>query len=145
MYPSDYISFRTQTMTVEKLLNRLEDGDIEDRHVIYNLYSSINYSRFIESVITGLPLLPLIFDGSRAPWRIIDGAKRLSVIWNFANNNIQLLKTNDSRIPEYTYFEGMSIFLRNRFLDAPIPCYIINPGTPTYVIDDIQERIKTIL
>lgn len=148
MYPPDYISYRTQTMTVEDLLYGLRNGNIDDYDVIKCNNSLIlprRRSQFIESVIIGLPLLPLVFDGSRAPWYIIDGVKRLSVIRSFAKNEIQLEETSYSRLQRYTYFRGMSPFLQNRFLKAPIPCYIINPGTPPDIVNDIQDRIQIML
>jgi len=132
-------------MTVEDLLYGLKNGKIEAYDVLkYDKFSILpqNSSLYIESVIIGLPLLPLVFDGSHATWFIMDGAKRLSIIWNFAHNSTPLKRTYYSRLPEYTNFEDMSPFLRNRFLKAPILCYIINPGTPTDIIDDIQERVR---
>ena len=60
----------------------------------------------------------------------------------FANNGYQLGESSYSRIPRFQYFDEMSFILRNRFLRAQIPCYVINPGTPREIIEDIEERIK---
>lgn len=144
MYSSDDINFRSQTMTVEKLLCGLRDNHIEDFAVrnYANELSIYKSASFVESVIIGLPLLPIVFDGSVTPWYIIDGVKRLSALLAFANNSYQLGESSYSRIPSFQYFDDMNFFLRNRFLRAQIPCYIINPGTPREIIEDIEHRIR---
>lgn len=145
MYSSDSISFRTQTMSVERLLDGIANHHIVNDAVV-NYVAELSPRRssdYIESVIVGLPLLPLVLDGSKSPWGILDGIKRLSAIWAFANNQISLETVNYSRLHENIYFHEMNPYLRNRFLRSQIPCYIINPGTPKDIIDDIERRIRT--
>ena len=88
MYSSDDINFRIQPMTVEKLLCGLRDNHIEDftvRKFVNELFVNRSAS-YVESVIIGLPLLPIVFDGSVTPWYVIDGVKRLAALLAFANN-----------------------------------------------------------
>lgn len=151
MYSSDGINFRSQIMTIGELLYGLRDGrivDISIRKVADDLSAdqlSVNKSAsYVESAIIGLPLLPLVFDGSVMPWKTIDGVKRLAALLAFANNKYKLGESSYSRLPRFQYFDDMSLFLRNRFMRAQIPCYIINPGTPKEIIDDIKKRIRTI-
>lgn len=145
-YLPDNISFRTQAITVEKLLEGIRGLHIVDSSICNNVGKlHPQCSEYIESVMMGLPLLPIIMDGSRVPWSILDGKKRLSVIWGFANNVFSLNTANFSRLSGISYYEYMSPFLKKRFLSAPIPCYIINPGTPPMLIEEIQKRIRTIL
>ena len=144
MFSSDEITFRTQTMAVETLLNGIADRHIINDDIFYYAGKLLRRqsSEYIESVMVGLPLLPLVLDGSKSPWGILDGVKRLSTLWAFANNQISLETANYSRLHE-NYFQDMTLFLKNRFLKAQIPCYIINPGTPKEIIDDIRNRIRT--
>lgn len=131
-------------MTVEKLLYGLRDNHI-DGFAVRNFTNELSVNRsasYVESVIIGLPLLPMVFDGSVTPWYVIDGVKRLAALLTFANNGYQLGKSSYYRIPSFQYFDDMNIILRNRFLRAQIPCYIINPGTPRDIIDDIEKRIR---
>jgi len=145
MYSSDDINFRTQTMTVEKLLYGLRDNHISNLSVrnYTNELSVTRSASYVESVMIGLPLLPIVFDGSITPWYIIDGVKRLAALLAFVNNKFQLERTSYTRSPQFQFFDDMSLFLRNRFLRAQIPCYIINPGTPKEIIVDIEKRIRT--
>ncbi len=149
MYSSDYVSFRTQSMSVKQLIDRIDYERIIFRDNVFRKYTNRDapscYSSFIESVMMDLPLLPLVFDGSHNPWYIMDGEKRLQAIWNFANNKFALKNIFYSRLPENVYFNEMSPFLKHHFLKSEVPCYIINPGTPQDIIDDIQDRIHTIL
>lgn len=140
MYSPDDISFRSQTMTVEKLLAGMRDGHIDFKRQDYDSFTS---SAYIESVIIGLPLLPIVFDGSKAPWRIIDGSKRLQIIWDFAFNRFRLDDASFYHMPEHLSFDEMNPYLKNRFFKAVVPCYIINPGTPPDVIYEIRKRIRT--
>ena len=145
MYSSDDINFRSQTITVETLLYGLRNKQIEDvavRKFSRELHIEKSAS-FVESVIISLPLLPIVFDGSVSPWYVIDGIKRLATLLAFANNKFQLENAFYTRSPQFQYFDDLSLFLRNRFLKAQIPCYIINPGTPKEIIDDIEKRIRT--
>ena len=145
MYSSDDINFRSQAMSVETLLYGLKDKHIEDvavREFVKELHIGKSAS-FVESVIIGLPLLPIVFDGSVSPWYIIDGIKRLAALLAFTNNKFQLENAFYTRSPQFQFFDDLSLFLRNRFLRAQIPCYIINPGTPKEIIDDIEKRIRT--
>lgn len=147
MFSSDDITFRTQAMSVKTLLDGIAGRHIINDEVFYyaGRLLRLQSSDYIESVMVGLPLLPLVLDGSKSPWGILDGIKRLSTIWAFANNEIGLEIINYSRLRENTYYRDMPPYLRNRFLRAQIPCYIINPGTPKDIIDDIEKRIKTTL
>jgi hypothetical protein len=71
----------------------------------------------------------------------------------FAKYDDFALKTRYGRLPLVNFSnpifasshhtDDMSLFLRNRFIRAQIPCYIINPGTPKEIIDDIKKRIRT--
>lgn len=144
MYSTDDINFRHQTMTVENLLYGLRDGQIHDVSVrkFAKELSVKKSASFVESVMIGMPLLPIVFDGSISPWYVIDGVRRLAALLAFANNDFQLENASYSRLPRFQYFDEMSPFLRNRFLRAPIPCYIVNPGTPMEIIDDIEKRLK---
>jgi erythromycin esterase-like protein len=75
--------------------------------------------------------------------KLIDGVKRLAALLAFANSKYKLGESSYSRLPRFQYFNDMSLFLRNRFMRAQIPCYIINPCTPKEIIDDIKKRIRT--
>ncbi len=145
MYSSDDINYRSQTLTVEKLLYGLREGHISNLAVrdYTKELSVIRSASYVESVMIGIPLLPIVFDGSITPWYVIDGVKRLAALSAFANDEFQLENASYSRSPKYQYFDDMSLFLRNRFLRAQIPCYVINPGTPKEIIDDIEKRIRT--
>lgn len=137
-------------MTIGELLYGLRDGRIADssvRQVADDLSTDAlsvdKGASYVESVIIGMPLLPLVFDGSVMPWKTIDGVKRLAALLAFANSKYKLGESSYSRLPKFQYFDDMSPFLRNRFMRAQIPCYIINPGTPKEIIDDIKKRIRT--
>ena len=125
-YLPDNISFRTQTITVEKLLEGIRGLHIVDSSIRNNVEYP-QCSEYIESVMMGLPLLPIIMDGSRVPWSILDGKKRLSVILGFANN-VFCLNTG------YTENESNPLNLNNWQF------YVV----PTFVINEKCGENKTI-
>src|ERR1035438_2617716 len=82
----------------EKGLDFTEDDENQDKTKFYNVlfipeyqrdftWDKIRQSRFIESVILGLPI-PLIFvaENKDSAWEIVDGSQRIRTLHSFINN-----------------------------------------------------------
>jgi hypothetical protein len=113
------------------------------------LWSPIQKSQFIESLMIKLPIPLFYFDGSRKPWRIVDGLQRLHTIMSFINNKFKLVGLEYLEECEGLWFNkagnvpGIPGLFRKRVLDAEIVAYVINPGTPPDVKYNIFKRINT--
>jgi len=147
MTPKD-ISIRIEVLTVEELLRGIDAQRIVLRSSSTSLSASFSAykvrSYFIESMFLGMPMIPIVIDGRSFRWTIVDGNKRLLVLNKFFKDKIfwRYSKfTTGIALP--IKYSGLSPFMRRRFLNTKIPCYIINPGTPLMVAKEIVERYQT--
>ena len=108
------------------------------------LWTNSQKSQFIESLMIKLPVPLFYFDGSKKPWRIIDGLQRLYTILNFIEGGFKLagLEYLEQEC-DGKYFKDVPGYLRSRILDAEIIAYVVNPGTPADVKYNIFKRINT--
>lgn len=142
------ISSRVELLSVKTLIMGIEENKIIppfDLCEAYNRIRQTDKMDFIISLMTGFPILPLVFDGTVRPWRILDGVKRLALIWAFYNNEFHIDDTRYMFIGGEKCFDDMPLYRRRRFLSARIPCYIINPPTKESTVDDIENKIRRTL
>lgn len=92
-------------MSVGELVNLYRDGDLEIHPAFqrYFRWSSAQKTRFIESLLLGLPI-PSIFVHQRMDgvWDVVDGVQRLSTILEFMG----LLKDREGTLSEPTQLEA---------------------------------------
>lgn len=120
------------SMSVGELVNLYKDGDLEiyPEFQRYFRWSPAQKSRFIESLLLGIPI-PSIFVHQRPDgvWDVIDGLQRLSTILEFMGE----LKTGDEA-------NEPSVLLGTEYLPALEGCYWDEAfGTPSLNVE--QRRI----
>lgn len=149
-----YISIRTETPSLDTLIDRMAQtpSEIELDTTSYfqrhgNLWSDVQKSRLIESILIRFPLPAFYFDGSDdSRWLIVDGLQRLSSIRHFV-----LEKTNPLRLVGMEFltrlngktYDELDRDLKRLIKGTPVVVYIINPGTPADVKFNIFKRINT--
>jgi len=144
MLSPNSINIRSQQIPVYALMQGVSEGRIVYGNHSHRV-SQLSASRYIESLILNIPSSPLYFDGTISPWRVIDGAKRLSCIRDFVNSRFPLSGLEYIRMYDNCLFSGLPPFIQSKLMNSPLHCYVVNPGTPPDVVDNIGKRIKNML
>ncbi|MFP3577751.1 DUF262 domain-containing protein, partial [Brevibacillus sp. SIMBA_040] len=92
-------------------------------------WSAKQKSRLIESLLMNIPLPIFYMDGSRMPWKIIDGLQRLTVLDEFMNKNLFALSDLQYQFDiEGLYFNDLPFSYQRKIRTFVIEAYVINPG-----------------
>ncbi|WP_316740649.1 DUF262 domain-containing protein [Pedobacter antarcticus] len=146
--PND-VDIRRQTFSIEMVVEMMKLEEIElwrpnDFQRLSGLWTLKEKSRLIESLLMNIPLPIFYMDGSRRPWKIIDGLQRLTVLNEFINkNSFSLSDLQYQKDIEGCHFEDLSFALQRTIRNFFIEAYVINPGTPDDVKFNIFQRINT--
>jgi hypothetical protein len=92
-------------MSIGELINLYRDNEIQIDPEFQRLFrwNLTRKTRFIESILLGLPLPPIfVYQSKNGVWELIDGLQRLSTILEF----VGILKNPESNILEPTELEG---------------------------------------
>lgn len=148
-YNPSNVDIRQQTLTVGNIVSMIVHEEIElwtesDFQRAKGLWTAKEKSRLIESLLMRIPLPVFYLDGSRHPWKIIDGLQRLSTFIDFTvDENFALQNLEYAKEFEGFTFKKLPFAYRRIIINTEILAYIINPGTPESVKFNIFQRINT--
>lgn len=104
-------------MSFGELMNMYEDGDlfITPEYQRVFRWSDFQQTRFIESVLLGIPIPPIfVAEDDSGKWEVVDGLQRISTIFAFFGMLTNLPDKNNSRLTQgelITELEGVNIDL----------------------------------
>lgn len=147
------IDVQTRTPTVDLLLSRLRRGVLDlspDFQRSAGIWSDINQSRLIESLLLRIPL-PTLYaaESGEETWAIVDGIQRLTTIARFVDPDIVGAKPLKLRRLEYLEqyngkrYSELPPALRTRIDETELVVHLIRAGTPEPVKFNIFARINT--
>lgn len=138
------VSYRIEPISVQVLLTALNDGHIKQwRNLeIGRDVMQADRASYITSIMAGIPILPLVFDGTKSPWIVLDGEKRFSLLLGFFHNKYPVFDSQYFSVGGEKYYRDLPMYLKRRFISTKIPCIVINPPTPEEAIANIKKRIK---
>ena len=148
------ISYRTEHISISVLMKGMAEGHITTRqhdiftgryvaHSIGNPLREFNREDFITSIFAGMPVYPLTFDGTVRPWKVIHGKLQLDAIREFWEGEFMISRSRYLPLPEPQHFKELPFILRRRFEITKVPCFVINPPTSRFEIEDIKTYFKT--
>lgn len=147
--PSE-INIMREFPTISNLVDMLKESPSEidlntDFQRSGDLWSPVQQSRLIESILVKFPLPAFYFDAEDTNrWLVVDGLQRLSCLQNFiVEEKLRLTGLEflgDLENKKYTDLERP---LRRIIDQTQVTAYIINPGTPKKVKYNIFRRINT--
>ena len=100
-------------------------------------------SRFIESVLLGLPI-PLIFvaENENSVWEIVDGSQRIRTLNAFMNNKLVLQDLEKLNTLNGFRFKDLDPSRQGKFKDLPIRMIVLTEEATDEVKKDMFERIN---
>lgn len=110
-----------------------------------NLWSKIQQSRLIESILVKFPLPAFYFDAEDSnKWLVVDGLQRLSCLQNFiVDKTLRLTGLEFLKDLNGKSYEDLDRPYKRIIDQTQVTAYIINPGTPKIVKYNIFRRINT--
>ena len=152
-YPSldDNVNINTDKNSIFDYIRRLKEGRIFlspdfQRHVVWKPEQK---SRFIESVLMGLPLPPIYLKKDSATrYIVVDGLQRTSTLRDFMEGNLTLsgLEPEGKNVLEgatINTLDNIKEGLKAQFEDRQMFIYVMEPSVPMSVVYDVFNRINT--
>jgi len=147
--PSD-INIGREFPTISNLVDMLKESPSEidlnaDFQRSGDLWSPVQQSRLIESILVKFPLPAFYFDAEDTnKWLVVDGLQRLSCLQNFiVEEKLRLTGLEFLKKLEGKRYKDLERPLKRVIDQTQVTAYIINPGTPKKVKYNIFRRINT--
>lgn len=145
------IDYDTRELALEFIVNKYLEKDDTGFSAIYipeyqrQLVWDINrQSRFIESIILGLPIAVIIVAEIKETGRleIVDGSQRVRTVAAFMTNQLQLsnLKTLDSL--NGSYFKELAPSRQRKFKNTPLRIIVLSDKADEKVRNDVFYRMN---
>ncbi|MDE7171402.1 MAG: DUF262 domain-containing protein, partial [Oscillospiraceae bacterium] len=147
-YDPSKIDISPKNMALVNLIGRIENDEVDmmpDFQRRAGLWSPIQKSQLIESLILRIPLPAFYFDGTdNDRWITIDGLQRLTALKEFfVDKTLHLTGLEFLRDLNGAYYENIPKVYIRRMQETQVVCYIINPGAPVNLKYNIFKRINT--
>ena len=142
---SKRIEFYTTEYNVEILVSKLVAGDfvVPDYQRAFT-WDSARKSKFIESVLIGLPIPFLFFwEADDGRMEIVDGSQRLRTLQEYTSGNLSLQKLEEIPDLNGTIFNDLSNARQRKFLNRSIRGIVLNENADPQARFDMFERINT--
>jgi hypothetical protein len=145
------VSYDTREFTVELVVSKYKEGIEDDQNEIYVpeyqrefVWDRERQSKFIESVILGLPI-PFMFvaempDTGRL--EIVDGSQRIRTLNAFLDNKLKLSKLDMLTHLEGFYFKDLTIPRQRKFKNSVLRMVVLSDKTTEKVRMEMFKRIN---
>ena len=143
---SKRIDFYLVDYSVELLAGKMENGDFEiPPYQREDVWEPARKSRFIESLLMGLPIPFLFFWESPATGKleIVDGAQRLRTIHQFILGDLTLGPLEKLPALEGFQFRDLPESRQRKVKNRPIRGIVLNEHADEQARSDLFERINT--
>lgn len=144
------LDYDTKEFTIELLVQKFGDGKSDDADIYVPAYQRrFNWeirrqSRFIESVLLGLPV-PFLFFGEADDGRyeVVDGMQRLSTCSAFQNNTLELVGLERIDLLDGCRFRDLSEPQQRKFKNRTIRSVVLSDRASPDDRRDLFDRINT--
>ena len=139
------IDYDTKEFTVELLVEKFQKGDffvpLYQRNFVWD---HRRQSRFIESVLLGLPI-PFMFMADTPDGRleIVDGAQRMNTLASYLQGELTLKKLEILTVLNHLNFHEIPLSQQRKFKNRTLRMVVLNDRTTEDAKFSIFERINT--
>lgn len=154
------VKYDIRELTIEIIVSKYSKGkdydpEVESKNTdLYNCifipeyqrdftWDNIRQSRFIESVILGLPI-PLIFvaENRDSAWEIVDGSQRIRTLSAFLSDKLKLTSLEKLDRLNNFRFSDLDKSRQGKIKDTPIRMIVLSEDADDQVKKDMFERIN---
>ena len=140
------IDYDTRDYSIDFLVQQYRDDEfyIPDEYQRKNIWEEQHKTRFIESILLGLPIPFMFFsDTDDGRCEIIDGAQRTQTLVQFMDNELTL--TNLKKLTTLEGFKYMDLpeYFRRKFNKTTMRIIVLSDETTLEIRQEIFNRINT--
>ncbi len=145
----DY-DYDTVEYPIEIIVQKYNDGLENDDGDIYIpdyqrefVWSPKRQSKFIESVILGIPIPYIFFADVDGRYEIVDGSQRVRTLHSFLSNKLQLQDLTKLTELNDFFFQDLSVVRQRRIKNKSLKMIALSEKTDSDARFDLFERINT--
>lgn len=143
------IKIEPKVMSIESLFNnpdRVNKTDYKPSYQRNYVWDDEKATYFIESILLGTEIPPLIYFRSLDKVEVIDGRQRYQTILRFIKNEFKLKKNGLHKLQEIgianKYFKGIGDKLTDLFWDTKLRIIEFSFHSKNLINDEIEEVVK---
>ena len=134
--------FRMQHFTIRELMERVGRGQLVWRRVRGKEWNEHKQMRFVESVLSGIPIASFYFEGAYPQWTILDGVERIYAIRRYVHDEFQLRNLELLSVDYEGYFSKLPPSVKRRFINTSVMGYVLTTELPKEVLNSIFTRLN---
>jgi hypothetical protein len=142
--------YDTVEYPIEVIVKKYADGIDNDDGDIYipdyqreYVWDMKRRSKFIESIILGIPIPYIFFADVDGRYEIVDGSQRVRSLHSFLNNKLKLQDLEKLTSLNNFYFKDLSIVRQRRINNKSLKMIALSEKTDPEARFDLFERINT--
>ena len=144
------VSYDTKEYTVEIIINKYQDGLADEDNEFFVpdyqrefVWDEIRQSRFIESLLMGLPI-PYIFlaETKEGRYEIVDGSQRIRTLAAFVDDELTLKGLDKIKEINGIKFSELPKSRQRKFRNISLKMIVLSELTTEETKNDIFERIN---
>lgn len=142
--------YDTVEYPIEVIIDQYKKGIENDEGEIYIpdyqrefVWSTKRQSKFIESIILGIPIPYIFFADVEGRYEIVDGSQRIRTLYAFLENNLKLENLEKLTKLNNFYFKDLSSVRQRRIKKKSLKMIALSERTDPEARFDLFERINT--